>query len=61
MHVALSHHCLALTQESGSGQILSLSIVMLVNIAITCVLTLVAISSELQPSVQLLFHFIIFS
>ena len=43
------------------GQILSLSVATSVNIAITHVLTSVAISSELQPHMQLLFRFIIFS
>ncbi len=45
----------------AQGQILSLSIATSVNIAITRVLTPVAISSELPPRTRLLFCFIILS
>ncbi len=48
-------------RSPARGQILSLSVATSVNITITCVLTLVAISSELQPRARLLFRFIIFS
>ncbi len=46
----LACHRLALTQSLAQGQVLSLSVVTSVNSANTHVLTLAAISLELQPS-----------